>query len=279
MSDAERGALPDTEIILPFATLARPTGERKRTGLTGSLLPEPVEPPPPPTRIVQLPDGDAEGARGEPPEPKRHRTASPPRPKTIPSPSTTPPESPMPAPDVTDLTPDGAARLQAELDELIRVRRPEVIRRIATAREHGDLKENAEYHSAREEGGFLEGRIQALEARLRSATIVEAPAAGSKVGLGSIVTVESDGEEERLTIVGSAESDPDRRPDLIGLAGGPGVARARAGRRRGHHDPGGRSPIPGGGRRLTVGGAVRPTHRRDVRPQDFGVSTSLCSTA
>jgi transcription elongation GreA/GreB family factor len=193
VSDAERGTLPDTETVLPFASLARPTGERKRTGLTGSLLPEPVEPPPPPTRIVQLPDGDAEGARGAPPEPKRHRAASPPRPKTIPSPSATLPESPMPAPDATDLTPDGAARLQAELDELIRVRRPEVIRRIATAREHGDLKENAEYHAAREEQGFLEARIKSIEAKLKVAVVVAPTVRGATVELGSKVRVAGKG--------------------------------------------------------------------------------------
>ena len=70
---------------------------------------------------------------------------------------------------VQDLTIEGAARLRAELEELTQVRRPEVIARIRTAKEHGDLKENAEYHAAREEQSFLEGRVQALEARLRSA--------------------------------------------------------------------------------------------------------------
>ena len=113
-----------------------------------------------------------------------------------------------PAPHVDALTVEGAARLQAELDELVKVKRPEIVRRIATAREHGDLKENAEYHAAREEGGFVEGRIQALEARLRTARIVEAPAAGSRVGLGSTVTVEIDGEQTELTIVGSSDSAP-----------------------------------------------------------------------
>ena len=106
------------------------------------------------------------------------------------------------------LTPDGEARLRAELDELTRVKRPQVIARIRTAKEHGDLKENAEYHSAREEQSFLEGRIQAIEARLRSAVIVEAPAAGSRVGLGSVVSLDDDGDTVRYTIVGADESDP-----------------------------------------------------------------------
>ena len=99
--------------------------------------------------------------------------------------------------------------MRAELEELSNVKRPAVIARVRTAREHGDLKENAEYHAAREEQSFLEGRIQALEARLRTAVIVEAPSAGSRVGLGSVVTVEEDdGMVATYTIVGAAESDP-----------------------------------------------------------------------
>jgi transcription elongation factor GreA len=119
--------------------------------------------------------------------------------------------SAAPAPsgsDAAELTAEGAQRLQAELDQLVTVKRPEVIARIRTAKEHGDLKENAEYHAAREEQSFLEGRIQAIEARLRTAVIVGAPAAGSRVGLGSVVTVDDGGEEVRYTIVGAAEADP-----------------------------------------------------------------------
>jgi transcription elongation factor GreA len=108
------------------------------------------------------------------------------------------------------LTAEGEARLRAELDELTLVKRPQVIARIRTAKEHGDLKENAEYHAAREEQSFLEGRVQAIEARLRSAVIVDAPVAGSHVGLGSVVTVDDDGETVSYTIVGADESDPVR---------------------------------------------------------------------
>jgi transcription elongation factor GreA len=103
---------------------------------------------------------------------------------------------------------EGSARLRAELDELTLVRRPGVIARIRTAKEHGDLKENAEYAAAREEQSFLEGRVQALEARLRTAVIVDAPAAGARVGLGSQVTVEHDGDTLTYTIVGASESHP-----------------------------------------------------------------------
>jgi len=212
---ADRAALPDREVILPFANLRRPDGARKATGLSGSLLAEPADVPAPPTRIVQLPDADAEGARGEPPEP-RQRAARPKPARPVPSDAGLvaraeaeaaarlgPPEQGAAA-----LTAEGAERLRAELDGLTRVRRPEVIARIRTAKEHGDLKENAEYHAAREEQSFLEGRIQALEARLRTAVVVEAPASGARVGFGSRVTVEADGETVTYTIVGASDSDP-----------------------------------------------------------------------
>ena len=106
------------------------------------------------------------------------------------------------------LTVEGAARLRAELETLTKVKRPEVIARIRAAKELGDLKENADYSSAREEQSFLEGRVQAIEARLRTAVIVDAPAAGARIGLGSAVSVRIDGEDVVLTIVGSSESDP-----------------------------------------------------------------------
>jgi transcription elongation factor GreA len=105
------------------------------------------------------------------------------------------------------MTYDGAGRLRAELEELTRIRRPEVIARIRAAKELGDLKENADYSSAREEQSFLEGRVQAIEARLRTAVIVAAPTGGGQVGLGSLVTVEIEGEAEQYTIVGSSDSD------------------------------------------------------------------------
>jgi transcription elongation factor GreA len=95
----------------------------------------------------------------------------------------------------------------AELDELTRVKRREVVERIKTAREHGDLKENAEYHAAREEQSFLEGRVLALEDRLRRAVVVEESATG-RVVIGSTVTVEIDGEEVTYTIVGTTEANP-----------------------------------------------------------------------
>jgi transcription elongation factor GreA len=105
------------------------------------------------------------------------------------------------------VTPEGLERLNAELAELTLVQRPEIIERIARARELGDLKENADYTTAREAQSFLEGRVQALEAQLRHAVVVGAGDA-TRVTLGSRVIVELDGEEHEFTVVGPAESDP-----------------------------------------------------------------------
>ena len=201
---AERAGLPDRDVVLPFANLRTPTGSRKQTGLTGSILTEPVAPAPP-TRVVQLPDGDADGARGEPPA-RKARAA----PKSTPSRRAVAPKAEVGtrAGEQLQLTPDGAARLQEELRVLTEQRRPEVVARIRAAKELGDLKENADYHAAREEQGFLEGRIQTIEALLRGAEVVEAPSAGSAIGMGSTVTVEADGDEVTYVLVGTSEADP-----------------------------------------------------------------------
>ena len=105
----------------------------------------------------------------------------------------------------------GAQRLRAELEELKSVKRPAVINAIAEARAHGDLKENAEYHAAREEQGFIEGRIKQLEGELSHAEIIDVSKlnAGSKVVFGASVTladVETD-EEKKYQIVGDLEAD------------------------------------------------------------------------
>jgi len=204
---------PDRGLILPWANLRQPTGERKPTGLSGSLLAEAVETPLPSTHVVVVADGDAEGARGEPPASKRRVAAPRATPAAPAGSSTAAAAAPPPTARIfvaEALTVEGDARLRAELDELTRIKRPQVIARIRTAKEHGDLKENSDYHAAREEQSFLEGRVQAIEARLRSAVIVEAPAAGSRVGLGSVVTLDDDGETVTYTIVGADESDPVR---------------------------------------------------------------------
>ncbi|KAB7633055.1 transcription elongation factor GreA [Stenotrophomonas rhizophila] len=109
------------------------------------------------------------------------------------------------------ITLKGAQRLREELDHLKSVKRPKVIAAIAEAREHGDLKENAEYHAAREEQGFIEGRIKQLEGELSHAEIIDITKlnAGSKVVFGATVElsdVEND-EEKRYQIVGDLEAD------------------------------------------------------------------------
>jgi transcription elongation factor GreA len=109
------------------------------------------------------------------------------------------------------ITLKGAQRLREELDHLKTDKRPKVIAAIAEAREHGDLKENAEYHAAREEQGFIEGRIKQLEGELSHAEIIDISKlnAGSRVVFGATVTladVESD-EEKRYQIVGDLEAD------------------------------------------------------------------------
>lgn len=109
------------------------------------------------------------------------------------------------------LTMKGAARLRAELEQLKSVQRPAVINAIAEARAHGDLKENAEYHAAREQQGFIEGRIKQLEAELSHAQVIDISTlnAGSRVVFGATVTladVETD-DEKRYQIVGDLEAD------------------------------------------------------------------------
>ena len=109
------------------------------------------------------------------------------------------------------LTLNGAQRLRDELDQLKSVKRPEIINAISEARAHGDLKENAEYHAAREQQSFIEGRIKQLEAELSHAQIIDVSTlnAGSRVVFGATVTladVESD-EEKRYQIVGDLEAD------------------------------------------------------------------------
>lgn len=109
------------------------------------------------------------------------------------------------------ITNKGAQRLRAELEELKSVKRPEVIAAIAEAREHGDLKENAEYHAAREQQGFIEGRIKQLESELSNAQVIDVTKldVGDKVVFGATVDlVDLDTEEEKTwQIVGDLEAD------------------------------------------------------------------------
>ncbi len=107
------------------------------------------------------------------------------------------------------ITPEGLEALKAELKELETTARQDIAKRISFAREMGDLKENAEYHIAKEDQGHLETKILRLQERLRNAVVVEAPTDGDVVGFGSTVTVrdEQSGRESTYTIVGPTEAD------------------------------------------------------------------------
>jgi transcription elongation factor GreA len=113
--------------------------------------------------------------------------------------------------DKLPMTAQGFARLEAELKALKSVERPAIIKAIAEAREHGDLSENAEYHSAREKQSFIEGRIKELESVLGRADIVDVARLTGAVKFGATVTlIDEDTEEERVfQIVGEAEADID----------------------------------------------------------------------
>ncbi|MDQ3938664.1 MAG: transcription elongation factor GreA [Chloroflexota bacterium] len=187
-------ALPDPQVVLPFANLETADGTAKRHGIENPLR----DPADSPARRTGEPSPSVATPR---------RKAQPASPRARRPSSTAAATRPKPA--ATYLSKDGLDRLQDELDQLRSGVRPEVIARVKAARELGDLRENAEYESARKEQSFVEGRIQALEALVRAAVVVDAPIeTGAAVGVGSTVTVEADGEQHTYVLVGSAEADP-----------------------------------------------------------------------
>ena len=112
---------------------------------------------------------------------------------------------------VYPMTKEGKLKLEQELENLKTVKRKEVVERIKIARSFGDLSENSEYDSAKEEQAFVEGRITTLENMIRNAKIIEESELDSDiVSLGKTVTFVElpDGDEETYSIVGSAEADP-----------------------------------------------------------------------
>jgi len=131
------------------------------------------------------------------------------------------------------LTVRGESLLMDELKELKTVRRPRVIQAIADAREHGDLKENAEYHAAREEQGFIEGRIQDIEGKLGNSQVIDVTKlnANGKVVFGTtVLMMELETEDEtRYKIVGDDEAD--LKAGLISY--GSPVAKAMIGKEEG----------------------------------------------
>lgn len=109
------------------------------------------------------------------------------------------------------MTLQGAKALREELQNLKSVERPRIIKAIAEAREHGDLRENAEYHAAKEQQGFVEGRIVELEAKLNSAEVIDVAIlnTGGKIVFGATVSLVSLDTDEEVTyqIVGDDEAD------------------------------------------------------------------------
>ncbi|SDY61953.1 transcription elongation factor GreA [Jannaschia faecimaris] len=107
------------------------------------------------------------------------------------------------------MTPRGLTALQKELKQLKSVERPAIIRAIAEAREHGDLSENAEYHSAREKQSFIEGRIKELEGLISLADVIDPAKMSGSIKFGATVTlIDEDTEEEKTyQIVGEQEAD------------------------------------------------------------------------
>jgi transcription elongation factor GreA len=131
------------------------------------------------------------------------------------------------------LTKRGADKLREELQELKTVKRPNVIKAIAEARAHGDLRENAEYHAAREQQGFIEGRIKDIEAKLSNAQIIDVTAlpANGKVVFGATVQLadEDSGDEVTYQIVG--EDEANIKANLISITSP--IARALIGKQEG----------------------------------------------
>lgn len=109
------------------------------------------------------------------------------------------------------MTVEGAEKLRIELEQLKKVDRPRIVKAIAEAREHGDLKENAEYHAAREQQGFCEGRIQEIEGKLSHAQIIDVKAIAEtgRVIFGTTVALINVETEEAVSyqIVGEDEAD------------------------------------------------------------------------
>ena len=107
------------------------------------------------------------------------------------------------------MTPGGFKSLDSELKKLKSVERPAIIKAIAEAREHGDLSENAEYHSAREKQSFIEGRIKELEASLSKAEVIDPTTLSGSIKFGATILLLDDENEKKQTfqIVGSTEAD------------------------------------------------------------------------
>jgi transcription elongation factor GreA len=201
-------ALHDPTVVLPFANLQSADGVRKDHGIRGALLAhEPAGPATPAERraaAARATTGGASTSRATGVL-RSERALRGPRSAADRAAPTQGRNAVRPP---TRLTGAGLSALRAELGELTNVARPAVVARIKAARELGDLKENSEYHEARREQSFLEGRVQAIEELLRHVEIIEGGSDEGRVRLGSTVVVEHDGAEATYAVVGTNESDP-----------------------------------------------------------------------
>jgi transcription elongation factor GreA len=210
--------LHDPAVILPFANLQTADRVRKHHGIAGGLRAD--EEGRPATEAERLAAAGKSGA-GAPSGILRSRTVlragEPARRRTTTRATTTPrPRREAPAGGSgkaprapTRLSESGVAALRAELHELTTVTRPAIVARIAAARELGDLRENSEYHEARREQSFAEGRIRAIEDLLRHVEIIEEGHDEGRARLGSTIVVEGPhGDEEIYTLVGPSEAKP-----------------------------------------------------------------------
>jgi len=112
--------------------------------------------------------------------------------------------------DQIELTKEGLEEIKAELMELVDIKLPAIIDRVQKAREHGDLSENAEYHSARDDQQLLQARIDELQNIVEKAVVVKNTRSQNKIGMGSTVTIRKIGDQKERTIhmVGEFEADP-----------------------------------------------------------------------
>lgn len=107
-----------------------------------------------------------------------------------------------------EVTPEGFKKLEDELRRLKTKDRPAIVKRMAEARELGDLSENADYHDAREQLAFLEGRIQEVEAMIKNAKVVSTKSGGDTIQMGSKVELNLGSSKVHYEIVGANEGDP-----------------------------------------------------------------------
>ncbi|HWV34823.1 MAG TPA: transcription elongation factor GreA [Thermomicrobiales bacterium] len=145
-----------------------------------------------------------------------------------------------------EVTREGYERLTAELKELVEEKRPQIIEAVAEARSHGDLRENAAYDAARQDQAMIEKRIQELEGMLRNVSILEADHSADGSGVirvGSVVTVDFDGEDEEYTIVGAIEAKPSEGKISNESPIGRALMGKKAGDRAVVETPGGRTSL------------------------------------